>query len=60
MAVRFYIVFQMNKAKISDFQEYWAKFWDQYTLKKADLGTFSFWVNNICAKQQVLFGIFQG
>jgi len=38
----------MNKVKkIWDFQ-------DQYTLKKADPRTFSFWVNSIFAKQQVL------
>jgi len=27
-------------------------------LKKADSGMFSFWVNNISAKNQVLFDIF--
>jgi len=52
IAWRFYIVFQMNKAReISDFREYQTKFWDQCTLKKADPETFPFWVNDIFAKK---------
>jgi len=59
MAGRFHIVFQMNKPKkISNFQEYQTKFWDQYTLKKADPETFTFWVNNIFANKHVLFDIY--
>jgi len=56
MAGRFYIVFQMDKAKnISDFQAYQTKFRNQYSLNKADPKTFSFWVNNIFAKKQSCF-----
>jgi len=33
------------------------QFWDQYSVKNADPETFSFWVNNIFAKKQVLFDI---
>jgi len=48
----------MNKAnEISIFQEYQTKFWQQYSLKKADPETFSFWVNDIFAKKQALFDI---
>jgi len=59
IAGRFCIVFQMNNTKeISNFREYQNKFWDQYTIsKKNDPETFSFWVNNIFAKKQVLLDI---
>jgi len=48
----------MNKAReISNFLENQNKFWDLYTLKKADPKTYSFWVNNIFANKQALFDI---
>ena len=42
MAGRFCIVFQMNKMKISNFQECWTNFLAQYILKKADPNVTSF------------------
>jgi len=46
-----------TEKKISNFEEYQTKFWDEYTLKKVDPEMFSFWVNNIFAMKQVLFDI---
>jgi len=57
--VRFCNVFQINNTReISYFPEYQAKFWDQYTLKKADPDTFLLWVDSIFAKKQALFDIY--
>jgi len=48
----------MNKLKrISIFQGYQTKFWEQYSFKKVDPETFSFCVNINFAKKQVLFNI---
>jgi len=40
-----------------NFQNFQTKFWDQYTLNKADEETLSFWVNDIFAKKQAFFDI---
>jgi len=45
----------LNFSEISDQSQ--IKFWDQYTLKKADPETFSFWVNDVFAKKHALFDI---
>jgi len=47
----------MNKMKISNFQEYQTRFWNQHTLKKAGPEMFSFWINDIQAKKEALFDI---
>jgi len=56
IAGRFYIVFQMNKAKaISNFKEYQIEFGDQHASKKVDPETFCFWVNDFFAKQALFY-----